>query len=131
MKEINNELGALFKDIIVTREKAMKVAGEGLDGCCDNLLSMLLKSNQKEIEEEGIKYGLSTDELIEECKTFYFAGQESTSNLLSWTMILLSIHPTWQLRAREEVLQVFGNNQPDFDSINRLKIVSIQSSKMS
>lgn len=107
-------------DIIIEREKAMKL-GNAED---DNLLSMLLKSNLKEIQEQGNKCGLSRDEVIEECKTFYFAGQESTSNLLAWTMVLLSIHPTWQLRAREEVLQVFGKNKPDYDGLNRLKIVS-------
>lgn len=90
-----------------------------------NVLSMLLKSNRREIQEQGIKYGLSTEEVIEDCKTFYFAGQESTSNLITWTMILLSIHPTWQLRASQEVKQVFGLNKPDFDGLYRLKIVSI------
>lgn len=123
LKEINNELGALFKEIIGKREKAMKLGEAGDHG--DNVLSMLLKSNHREIEEQGIRYGLSVEEVIEECKTFYFAGQESTSNLLTWTMILLSIHPSWQLRARQEVQQVFGDSKPHFDGLNRLKIVSI------
>lgn len=122
MKEINNELGVLFMDITRKREKAMKL-GEGNHG--DNLLSMLLKSNDREIQKQGIRSGLSIEEVIEDCKTFYFAGQESTSNLLTWTMILLSIHPTWQLRASEEVKQAFGDNIPDFDGLNRLKIVTM------
>ncbi|KAL3508817.1 hypothetical protein ACH5RR_028218 [Cinchona calisaya] len=122
MKRIDNELRALFVDIILEREKAMKL-GISND---DNLLSMLLESNRKEIQEQGnFKYGLRTDEVIEECKTFYFAGQESTSNLLAWTMILLSMHPTWQLRARQEVLQIFGKNKPDYDGLNRLKVVTM------
>ncbi|XP_071904251.1 cytochrome P450 CYP72A219-like isoform X1 [Coffea arabica] len=121
MKKINNELQALFLDIIMERERVMKL-GKDDD---DNLLSMLLKSNAREIQEQGKKHGLSTGEVIEECKTFYFAGQESTSNLLVWTMVLLSMHPHWQVHAREEILRVFGNNKPDYDGLNRLKIVTM------
>ncbi|XP_047334172.1 cytochrome P450 72A397-like [Impatiens glandulifera] len=68
---------------------------------------------------------MSIDDVIQECKLFYFAGQESTANLLIWTMVLLSIHQEWQTRAREEVNQLFGNSKPNIEGIGHLKVISM------
>ncbi|RVW13953.1 Cytochrome P450 CYP72A219 [Vitis vinifera] len=121
MKQIRKEVNALLWGIIDKRGKAMK-AGETLN---DDLLGILLESNFKEIQEhENDKnVGMSIKDVIEECKLFYFAGHETTSALLLWTMVLLSKHPNWQARAREEILHVFGNNKPEGDGLNHLKIV--------
>jgi len=123
MNEIDKEISSSLKDMINKREKELK-AGESTK---NDLLSILLESNHKEIENNNNNknVGMSLDDVVEECKLFHFAGQETTSVLLVWTMILLSRYPDWQTRAREEVLHVFGNKKPDFDGLNNLKIVSI------
>ena len=123
MRQISNEVHALLKGIIERREKAM-MDGETAN---DDLLSLLMESNFREMQEhdERKNVGMSVDDVIEECKLFYFAGQETTSDLLLWTMVLLSKHSNWQACAREEVLRVFGNKKPDGDGLNHLKIVSI------
>ncbi|RWR88330.1 hypothetical protein CKAN_01732900 [Cinnamomum micranthum f. kanehirae] len=88
-----------------------------------------LKENKRrnEIDKEGNSNAtaMTTEEVIDECKLFYFAGQETTSVLLIWTMVVLSMHPMWQLQARGEVLQVFGKNQPEFDGLNHFKILKV------
>nr|CAB3473662.1 unnamed protein product [Digitaria exilis] len=68
---------------------------------------------------------MTTDDIIGELKLFYFAGMETTAVLLKWTMVVLSMHPEWQERAREEVLRVFGKNQPDYECINQLKTTEL------
>ncbi|EYU38223.1 hypothetical protein MIMGU_mgv1a005129mg [Erythranthe guttata] len=123
MKANAKEIESLLRGIIDQRQKAME-KGE-VNG--DDLLSTLMESNRREIDENGSKknMGMSIDDVIKECRLFYFAGSETTSLLLVWTMVMLSKHQEWQTRAREEVSQVFGNNEPTFDALNRLKIVTM------
>ncbi|XP_047324566.1 cytochrome P450 CYP72A219-like [Impatiens glandulifera] len=120
MKEIYNEIDSLVLGIIENKMKAMNVVEEEGDG---DLLAMLLRANLEEIEEHDA--GMSIKEVIEECKLFYFAGQETTANLLTWAVVLLSQHPNWQERAREEVQKVLGERKPDYEGLNRLKVVTM------
>ncbi|KAJ4893624.1 hypothetical protein Rs2_20418 [Raphanus sativus] len=117
IKTIVREIQVILKGIISNREKA-RDAGEAPS---DDLLGLLLESNLAQATGNG----LTTEELLEECKLFYFAGQETTSVLLAWTMVLLSQHQHWQARAREEVMQVFGDREPDIEGINQLKIMTM------
>ncbi|KAG5235307.1 cytochrome P450 [Salix suchowensis] len=89
LKANDKEIKASLKALINKREKAMS-AGEDTK---NDLLDLLLESN--------FNVGMSTEDVVDECKIFYFAGQETTS------------YPDWQARTREEVLQVFGNKKPD------------------
>ena len=120
VKEIAKQVKSSLLDIINRRIKAME-AGEASK---EDLLGLLLESNSKEIKQHGTKHGMSMDEVIEECKLFYFAGHETTATLLVWSMVLLSKHTEWQTRARDEVMQVFNNAEFDHQQVNCLKIVS-------
>ncbi|XP_058770343.1 cytochrome P450 709B2-like [Vicia villosa] len=68
---------------------------------------------------------LNMNEIMEECKTFFFAGHETTSNLLVWTVFLLSLHKDWQEKLRQEVMQICGMEIPDPDMLSKLKMVNM------
>lgn len=122
MYQINDEIESILRGIIEKRIKAMK---EGQSAKQD-LLGLLLEPNIGETYENGqSNIGMTIEDVIEECKLFYFAGMETTSVLLTWTMIVLSMHPEWQDRARQEVLGLFGKNKPEYEGLNRLKTVTM------
>lgn len=121
MKEVDQEVRTLLRNIIDKRLKMMR--SEGTHN--NDLLGILLSSSDKENKKHGNgRSGLSIDDIIEECKVFYLAGQETTADLLVWSMILLSSYKNWQERARKEVLDIFGDRKPHIDGLSRLKTVS-------
>ncbi|CAG7890212.1 hypothetical protein BRARA_A03180 [Brassica rapa] len=117
MKAAARESQAILRGIVNKRLRAIE-AGEAPS---QDLLGTLLESNLG----QGKGNGMSIEDVIEECKLFYFAGQETTSVLLVWTMILLSQHQDWQARAREEVKQVFGDTEPNAEGLNQLKVMTM------
>ncbi|KAL5227655.1 hypothetical protein ABZP36_015920 [Zizania latifolia] len=120
MREINREVCKILRGIIGKRQRDIN-NGETSN---DDLLGLLVESNMRESNGKA-ELGMNTEDIIEECKLFYFAGMETTSVLLTWTLVVLSMHPEWQERAREEVLHHFERTTPDYDSLSRLKIVTM------
>ncbi|KZV51847.1 hypothetical protein F511_06890 [Dorcoceras hygrometricum] len=112
--EIDRKIKARLKEMILSKETKAKKGNPD-----DDLLSLLIQC-QKQSDNE-----MTIDDIMEECKLFYFAGQETTATWLTWTMVVLSMHPNWQEKAREEVIQVFGKRKPDVKALNQLKIVSM------
>ncbi|CAL4948595.1 unnamed protein product [Urochloa decumbens] len=122
IKRNAREVEALLKAIVTERELAIK-SGHAGDS---DMLGLLMLSNMKESQEsQSSKPMMTMDDIIGELKLFYFAGMDTTSVMLTWTMIMLSMHPEWQGRARDEVLRVFGKKQPDYNGANQLKVVNM------
>jgi hypothetical protein len=54
----------------------------------------MLKSNIRETGSSGQPAtGMTIREVMEQCKMLYFAGTATPSTLLTWTMVLLCMHP--------------------------------------
>ncbi|KAL8485073.1 hypothetical protein ACS0TY_027391 [Phlomoides rotata] len=122
-KEIDNFVRTSFTSMINGRLKKRE-AGEDSD--TTDLLDLLLSELY---EDKGLKEKdrqKIIEEVVANCKIFFFGGYETSSNTLSWTMIMLSIHQDWQNRAREEVFQVLGDKKEiTLDDLNKLKIVTM------
>ncbi|CAN0857615.1 Cytochrome P450 CYP749A22, partial [Linum grandiflorum] len=105
---------------MIRKREEMIAAGEA-DNLDKDFLGLLVRAHHESNESKRI----SVDDVVDECKTFYLAGHETTNTLLAWVMLLLSIHTDWQDKAREEVLSQFGSRNPDADGIAKLKTLSM------
>ncbi|KAI5059174.1 hypothetical protein GOP47_0025493 [Adiantum capillus-veneris] len=84
-----------------------------------------MAANRQELSGSQRNLSLSMEDIVNECKTFFFAGHETTATLMTWTIMLLAINPEWQEKTREEVLLVCGRESPTHDSLQNLKIVGM------
>ncbi|KAL8458086.1 hypothetical protein ACS0TY_034991 [Phlomoides rotata] len=97
------------------------------DECPNDLLEVMIKASLKEsAAAEESPLVITANDVVEECKTIFFAGMHTTSNLLTWTTVLLAMHPHWQEQAREEVLRVCGSRDtPTKDDLAKLKTLGM------
>ncbi|TFK44652.1 cytochrome-450 hydroxylase [Crucibulum laeve] len=106
------------------QEKKRKIAegeksGSAYDG--KDLLSMLLKSNiATDLSPED---RISDEDILHNINTFMFAGSDTSSLTLTWTLLLLAQHPDAQTRLRKELLSVLPSN--DLSTLTEEEVQSL------
>jgi cytochrome P450 family 709 len=121
----NRKRWSLDKKVRTTLAQIIRERMETRCGDYGNDLLGLMLETCMNSGKENDRNRLSMDEIIDECKTFFFAGHETTSHLLTWTVFLLSTNQDWQEKLREEVLNMCGLEVPNSDMLSKLKLVSI------
>jgi PHYB activation tagged suppressor 1 len=91
----------------------------------NDLLGLMLNATIEDTTIKGGKVHFGMKALMDNCKTFFIAGHETTATLLTWAMMLLASHTTWQEHAREEIIKVCGHGDRAIDAnmFNKLKTV--------
>ncbi|EMD32992.1 hypothetical protein CERSUDRAFT_161087 [Gelatoporia subvermispora B] len=77
----------------------MKMDAVAMDKTSRDVMSILVKANVSENEVTR----LTEDEMVAQMRTIMLAGQETTSNTLSWALFELAKQPRVQSRLRDEI----------------------------
>ncbi|CAI8594116.1 unnamed protein product [Vicia faba] len=114
IKSLKMEVERLLMEIIQSRKDCVEMGRSNSYG--NDLLGILLD----EIQKSG---KLNLQLVMDECKTFFFAGHETTALLLTWTAMLLASNPSWQEKVRNEVKEIFNQGMPSIDQLSKLKVL--------
>ncbi|XP_073063838.1 cytokinin hydroxylase-like [Primulina eburnea] len=122
IKSLKMEVETLLMEIIQSREDCVEIGRSESYG--NDLVGLLLSEMKK--KRESNKFSLNLQLIMDECKTFFFAGHETTALLLTWTVMLLASNPIWQEKVREEVKQVCTNGgEPSLDQLSKLTLLGM------
>ncbi|XP_028789979.1 cytokinin hydroxylase-like [Neltuma alba] len=101
-KKLGKEIDALLLSIIESRKQSKNMRQPQPQPHQDqqDLLGLLMQANK-----------LTMRELVDECKTFFFGGHETTALAVTWTLLLLATHEDWQNQLRDEIKEVVGDNE--------------------
>ncbi|XP_022759932.1 cytokinin hydroxylase-like [Durio zibethinus] len=118
IKSLKMEVDGLLLEIIQSRKDCVEIGRSSSYG--NDLLGMLLDEAEKKRED---KFKPNQQLIMDECKTFFFAGHETTALLLTWTVMLLASNPAWQEKVRAEVKRVCNGGAPSVDQLSNLTLL--------
>ncbi|XP_061348656.1 cytokinin hydroxylase-like [Gastrolobium bilobum] len=118
IKSLKIEVETLLMEIIQSRKDCVEIGRSNSYG--NDLLGMLLNEMEK---KKGNGNSLNLQLVMDECKTFFFTGHETTALLLTWTVMLLATNPSWQHKVRAEVKRVCNGGIPSVDQLSKLTLL--------
>ncbi|MFO7321250.1 MAG: cytochrome P450 [Chloroflexota bacterium] len=107
LREAVAYIDGLLTEII---EKQRSEAGDEHD----DLLTMMMDAR----DDDG--QPMSREQLLDEIRTLYLAGHETTATTLSWTWVLLSRNPEVYARLEAEIGQVLNGRTPTAEDVGQL-----------
>ncbi|CAI9103165.1 OLC1v1001611C1 [Oldenlandia corymbosa var. corymbosa] len=117
----NRKAWALAREI---KELILNVVKERTEaGYEKDLLQAVLETAKK--EEFISSHGARDRFIVDNCKTIYFVGYESTAISATWCLMLLAAYPEWQERVRSEVVEACRGQVLDAESIRRMKSLTM------
>lgn len=126
MRRLERETRESIESLVHNQQK---IGGHEPSNNNNNLLRILFSSREMYGKGDDQTMRLTMEDIIDECKTIYFAGKETSASFLTWALVLLAFHQQWQIKARQEILRVCKHNEPpSAENLNDLKIVSNLSS---
>lgn len=117
-KKLGKEIDKLLLSVITSRMKSIKRQTQ------EDLLGLLLQGNNNHQDDGKLGKTFTTRDLLDECKTFFFAGHETTALAISWTLFLLAMHEDWQIQLRDEIREVVGDKELDINTLAGLRKVT-------
>ncbi|XP_072045865.1 cholesterol 24-hydroxylase-like isoform X1 [Amphiura filiformis] len=83
----------------------------------NNIIAYIIQTSSE--SGEGLP---EMEEMLDEFVTFFMAGQETTANLLAWTLMELTQHPDIVYRLKTEIDAVIGDNgYVAFEDLSKLE----------
>ncbi|CAL0308261.1 unnamed protein product [Lupinus luteus] len=120
IKSLKMEVESLLMEIIESRKDCVEI---GRSNCYGNDLLGMLVNEMMEKKKRGNGKRLNMQVVMDECKTFFFAGHETSALLLTWTVMLLATNPIWQDRVRDEVKRVCNGGIPSLHQLSKLTLL--------
>ncbi|CAM8994540.1 unnamed protein product [Rhodiola kirilowii] len=117
IKALKGEVDKSLLEIIQGRKDCIGMGRSESHG--EDLLGMLLDEMHK-----GSNI-LNLEMIMDELKTFFFAGHDTTALLLTWTVMLLATNPLWQDKVREEVKDVCGSETPSSEHVSKFSVLNM------
>ncbi|KAF3445616.1 hypothetical protein FNV43_RR10792 [Rhamnella rubrinervis] len=121
----NRGIWRLEKEI---QSMILQVVNRRMDDACNekDLLQMILEG-AKNYGDDIDHLGMNRDKfIVDNCKTIYFAGHETTAITASWCLMLLAANPEWQTRARVEVLEICRDGSvPNAAMLQKMKTLTM------
>lgn len=112
MYHMSSEVDALLRGLISDRRK--------MDSFGNDLLGRMLAAASEGWSENTPEFNHAS--VFNNCKLFYFAGQDTVANALCFAFLMLALHPEWQDRTRKEVLEVYDGTAA---ALPHLKLVGM------